>query len=409
MKRFESYANRLTWSAAFMLTAFLAGCGGGDDGGGGILGGGGNAAPTVLSTAPADAATNVCVNQLPSATFSQAMNPASVNATSFTVADSTGTPVPGTVAMDSTNKVATFTPSALPAELVPGTYTATINGGANGATGSAGKSLAANKTWTFTTDDGTCRVQAPVTLGAASTFGAASGSGINNTGTLTKITGDAGATAPSASITGLHDMTPPPGVVFAEVPGANVGEVSGTIFTQDTPASDPNTKIAAVSTDLDAAFADLAGRSGGTDPSNGTGELGGLTLGPGIYLAQLPQVAGGAYRITTGDLTLDAQNDPNAVFVFQMDTDGPAVGDNVTPRNVILTGGAQAKNVYWATNGSVAINPVGGGTMVGTIIARNAVTIGSAASTAVTNVNGRVFAFTNPITMTNTLITVPAQ
>src|SRR4051812_9135634 len=113
MKRFDGYANRLTWSAAFVLTAVLGGCGGGDDGGGGgAFGGGRNqAAPTVVSTSPADAAANVCVNQLPSATFSQAMNPASISATSFTVADATGAQVPGTVAMDSSNKVATFTPT----------------------------------------------------------------------------------------------------------------------------------------------------------------------------------------------------------------------------------------------------------------------------------------------------------
>src|SRR4051794_32950499 len=139
MKRFESYANRLTWSAAFVLTAFLAGCGGGDDGGGGFGGGGGQRAPRGGSTTPGDGTANVCVNQAPSATFSQAMNPASINATSFTVADATGAQVPGTVAMDSSNKVATFTPTATaPAttgELVPGTtYTATINGGASGAT-----------------------------------------------------------------------------------------------------------------------------------------------------------------------------------------------------------------------------------------------------------------------------------
>src|SRR3954465_11978122 len=166
MKRYESYANRLTWSAAFVLTAFLAGCGGGDDGGGGILGGGGNnAAPTVLSTTPADAAANVCVNQPASATFSKAMDPASVSGTSFTVTDSTGAQVPGTVAMDSTNKVATFTPTN---DLQSGApYTATINGGANGAKDSGGKTLAANKTWTFTTDASipACRVQAPVALG----------------------------------------------------------------------------------------------------------------------------------------------------------------------------------------------------------------------------------------------------
>ncbi|HXF18768.1 MAG TPA: ice-binding family protein [Burkholderiales bacterium] len=397
MKRFESYAKGLTWSAAFVLTAFLAGCGGGDDGGGGFVGGN-NAAPTVLSTAPADAAASVCVNQAANATFSKAMDPASVNDTSFTVADSTGAAVPGTVAMDSTKKIATFTPAA---DLQPSTaYTATINGGANGVKDSGGKTLAANKVWTFTTDDGTCRVQAPVALGNASTFGAASGVGITNTGTLTKITGDAGVPAASTSVTGLHDMTPPPGVVFTEVPGTNVGEVSGTIFTTDSPAADAGQTVQAMASDVSAAFDDLAARPGGTDPSNGTGELGGLTLGPGVYLAN-------TFQVTGGDLTLDAQGDPNAIWVFQCDTDGPTIGDTAA-RSVTLKNGAQAKNVYWASNGAATINSVGGGTMVGTIITRNGASIGSGTSTGTTNVKGRVFVLNNPITMNNAVITVPA-
>jgi len=401
MRRFDSYANRLTWSAAFVLTAFLAGCGGGDDGGGGGVGGG-QQAPTVVSTTPADAATNVCVNQAPNATFSQAMNPASISATSFTLTDPAGAPVPGAVAMDSANKVATFTPSA---DLLPTTtYKATINGGASGATNSSGQALAANKTWTFTTDDGTCKVQTPVALGAASTFGAASGVAINNTGTLTKITGDAGAASP-ASITGLHDST---GAAYNEVAGTNVGEVSGIIYTDTAP--DNGAKFASVRSDVTTAFNELVARGGGTDPSNGTGgELGGLTLPPGVYLAD-------SFKVTTGDLTLDAQGDPNAVWVFQCSGagPGPVIGDNTAPRNVTLVGGAQAKNVYWASNGSATINAVGGGTVAGTIIALESVTVSSgatltSANSPVTIINGRVFAFRNPITMTNAQITTPAQ
>jgi len=203
-------------------------------------------------------------------------------------------------------------------------------------------------------------------------------------------------------------LTPAPGVAYGEVAGTNVGEVSGTIYTQQAP--DSGAKIATVRDDLIAAFSDLANRSGGTDPSGGTGELGGLILKPGIYLASalLTQVASGTFQITTGDLTLDAQNDPNAVFVFQMDANGPMVGDNATPRNVTLINGAQAKNVYWATNGSAAINPVGGGTMVGTVLGQNGVTIGSATSTTVTNLNGRAFSLANPLVTTNAVITVPA-
>ena len=404
MKRFEGYTNRLTWSAAFVLTAVLAGCGGGGDGGGGGFGGGGQQAPTVLSTAPADAATNVCVNQLPSATFSQAMNASSINATNFTLADATGAAVPGTVALDSSGKVATFTPSivapATTADLAPNTaYTATINGGANGASSSGGKTLAANKTWTFTTDDGTCRVQAPVALGTASTFAAASGVGINNTGTSTQITGDAGGPVLSGDITGLHDST---GATYTES-ATDSGTVSGTIFATDSVSNSSN-QAGAVATDVGAAFADLAQRNGGNvnDPTGGTGEFGGLTVAPGIYLVQNCQV-------TTGDLTLDAQNDPNAIWVFQCVTSGPVVGDTTAPRNVTLVNGAQAKNVYWASNGAATINAVGGGTMVGTIITTNGFSIGSASSTAATNLNGRAIVMNSQLIMHNAVITVPAQ
>lgn len=88
-------------------------------------------------------------------------------------------------------------------------------------------------------------------------------------------------------------------------------------------------------TDTLAAYSNLspASRPGGMDP--GAGQLGGLTLPP---------------------------------WVFQM-ASTLTLGDPGTPRNVILTNGAQAKNVFWQVGSSATINAAGGGTMVGTIIA----------------------------------------
>src|SRR5256885_2650748 len=106
-----------------------------------------------------------------------------------------------------------------------------------------------------------------------------------------------------------------------------------------------------------------------------------------------------AFQITTGDLTLDAQGDPNAVWVFQCNTTGPTVGDTTAPRNVMLINGAQAKNVYWASNGAATINAIGGGTMVGTIITATGLSIGSATSTAATNLNGRAVVTQSPLIM----------
>jgi hypothetical protein len=100
--------------------------------------------PTVVSVVPLDGTANVPVNQALSATFSVAMNPATINATTFTVKGPVGAAVSGVVAY--TGKVATFTPSAHLANSTA--YTATIT---TGTTSAAGASLAANYVWTFTT------------------------------------------------------------------------------------------------------------------------------------------------------------------------------------------------------------------------------------------------------------------
>ncbi|MGC2466317.1 MAG: Ig-like domain-containing protein [Candidatus Acidiferrum sp.] len=101
-------------------------------------------APTVISTVPASGATAVPVNTLVSATFSEAMNAATINGTTFTVTGPGATPVAGTVTY--TGTTATFTPSAALANST--LFTATIT---TGAKDPAGASLAANFVWTFTT------------------------------------------------------------------------------------------------------------------------------------------------------------------------------------------------------------------------------------------------------------------
>jgi len=102
--------------------------------------------PTVISTVPANLATAVPINQALSATFSVAMNPATVDAATFTLAGPGGVAVTGVVTYVPAGSVATFTPTA---NLAPSTlYTATITTGAEDLAGTA---LAANYVWTFTT------------------------------------------------------------------------------------------------------------------------------------------------------------------------------------------------------------------------------------------------------------------
>ncbi len=130
---------------------------------------------------------------------------------------------------------------------------------------------------------------------------------------------------------------------------------------------------------------------------------GGRTLAPGIYKS-----APGSYGITLGDLTLDAQGDANAFWVFQMATT-LTVGTPTVHRSVLLVNGAQAKNVFWQVGTAATINGIlGGGTMQGTIISQAGISVSTAGVAAVTTINGRALCLSGPVTIVNTVINVPA-
>jgi hypothetical protein len=144
-----------------------------------------------------------------------------------------------------------------------------------------------------------------------------------------------------------------------------------------------------------------ASMPGGIDP--GAGELGSLTLAPGVYKS-----ASGTFKITNGDLTLDAQGDANAIFVFQC-ASALTVGDSA-PSNVKLINGALAKNVYWYVGSTAVINYAGGGIMTGNIFANSGVTLSNPANNtnaSVTTLNGRAISLVSSVTMVNTVINVP--
>jgi hypothetical protein len=246
----------------------------------------------------------------------------------------------------------------------------------------------------------------PGALGSAASFGVfGGGAGMTNQGTYTVINGDMGTTAASTLLTGFHDS----GAVFTETP-LNIGRVNGTIHTAYAPAgSVPNVIAAAAALDIQAAFENLspAVLPGGIDVSSlggGAGELGNRTLTPGIYKS-----APGSFAIQGGDLVLDGQGDPNALFVFQMASTLLVGGPGVAyPQSVILVNGAQAKNVFWQVGSAATINAAGGGTMVGTIISSAATTFSTAGNVNIVTLNGRALALHASVTMVNTNINVPA-
>jgi len=368
-------------------------------------------APELVSTVPANLAINVPLNQTVSATFSKAMNPLSITTATFQLAKGI-TPVAGTVSYDAINFIATFTPTS---QLIANsTYTATLTDGVTDLTGNPLGNTGAPNPWSFTT--GTALVTPPVVLGANITLfgGFGGGAGMTNQGIHTVINGDIGTTGASTTMTGFHDTSLP--IVGADWPCSytetplNSGQVNGVINTAAPPPTincpDEGTAstmaiATAAAEEAQVAYTTLQGL-----PSTDllAAELGGTTIYPGVY-KNASSVA-----ITIGDLTLDAQGDPNAYWVFQIGS-SLTVGDPVGPqtRSVILSGGAKAGNIFWAVGGNpgAVINYGGGGTMVGTIISMPGITVSSPGVAAVTTINGRVIALNASTTIVNTVINVP--
>ena len=369
----------------------------------------------VATTKPVAAAIGVCPGTAVNATFSLPsglrLDPVSVNATTFTVTGPGSTPVTAaSVTLDApTGSIATFTPLAV---LTNGViYTATIKGGASGMKDLAvpANMMLADFVWTFTGGPATGACLAPIALGSASTFGNFGGSaGMTNSGTLTINNGNIGTTATgTSSITGFHDTA---GDIYSETP-ANIGAVNGRIYTCTNSTTGPtaagvNAASCAIATqarlDAQAAYLALVGLPAG---ANSGGNLAGLTLAPGVYTAPAGSllIQGGA------DLTLDAQGDANAVWVFQMATTLTVGGPGASaPRSIILAGGAQAKNVFWQVGTAATINAAGGGTMVGTIITQTGATFSTAGNVAIVTLNGRALSLGASITLVDTVINVPA-
>ena len=349
-------------------------------------------APTVLTLSPADGSTAVCLSSAVSVTFSEPMNPGTINTTTVRVTDG-GVAVAGAVTYDAASRVASFMPTAAAGFAPSRNLVVTVVSGPTGVQDLAGNSLAADRVSSFTT--GTQACVTAVDLRSAASFGAFGGNaGVTNQGINTVVNGNIGSTAACTLITGLHDAAN----VYTETP-LNIGVVNGSIYCA--PPAPGTSTTAAIATqaraDAQTAYNTLAALPPGSDP--GAGQLGGLTLPAATYTA-----AGGTFAITSGDLTLDAQGNPNAVWVFQS-ASALTVGLGATPRRVILINGAQARNVFWQVGSAARIED--GSTMVGTIIAPAGVTVSTAGQTAQTTLIGRAIGLTASVTLVNTTIVAP--
>ena len=322
--------------------------------------------PTIISTDPLNLATGVALNKLITATFSEVMTEATITAAStFTLKQGT-TNISGSVSYN--GLVATFTPSSN--LLASTTYTATITTVAKNLVGNA---LANNYVWTFTTVGPSDPVG--VDLKTAGQFGILGGTAISNNAGFSEIRNMDVGLYPGArsSITGF-----PPAIV-----------VNGAIFAADdlAPPGVPAMLLQA-KTDLTNAYLFAEGATSPA-PATVSGDLGGLTLAPGIYKST------STLLVQSGNLTLDAQGDVNAVWIFQIASDFTTVGG--AGGSIILAGGAKAKNVFWQVGSSATIGDYT--SFKGNILALTSITMNAYAVA-----EGRMLARNGAVTMTSTNI-----
>jgi hypothetical protein len=319
----------------------------------------------VTSTDPLNLATNVAANKVISATFSEAMDATTINSLSFTLMVGTNV-VLGVVNYSGTT--ATFTPAS---NLLSGnTYTAKIS---TSAKNPAGVSLPSDKIWSFKTSAPLGPVF--VDLKSVERFGIIAGVGVSNNAGFSEIRNLDVGISPGvrSSITGF-----PPAII-----------VNGAMYASDDIAP-PGVPAMLTQAKLDLTAAYLFAE-GATSPAPATvaGDLGGTTLAPGIYKTT------STLLIQSGDLTLDAQGDPNAVWIFQIASDFTTVGG--AGGSVILSGGAQAKNVFWQVGSSATIGDFTA--FKGNVLALTSITMNSGAVAV-----GRMLARNGSVVMTNTNI-----
>ena len=321
-------------------------------------------APIITLTNPADGAMTVPIDTTINATFSTAMNPATITTATFLVTVTADrTPVSGTVAYDVASQIATFSPSS---NLAASTqFTAAISPAVQDLDGNALAAGIVPNPWSFTTGT-TAGGAGPATvnLASAGNFAVLATATITSTGAVI-VNGDVGLNPGSAQ-------------------GIPPAQVIGSIYVDDSIA-------AQAQVDLLAAYNDAVSRSANSQTL--PGGIGGLTFTPGLYTNST------SVTIAT-DVTLDAQGDPNAVFIFQIGSTLTTTGGSV-----ILAGGAKAGNIFWVVGTSATLS---GPIFQGNILADVSITQNGGVT-----VNGRLFAGSGPggagsVTVNGVSVNVPA-
>jgi hypothetical protein len=215
----------------------------------------------------------------------------------------------------------------------------------------------------------------PVYLGEAGTFAILSQSGITDV-YRSAIVGDVG----TSPITGAALLL-------------TCNEVSGNIYTVDAAGPLPcrwtdATFLTAAVGDMGFAYDDAAGRISPDFTELGAGEIGGLTLAPGLYKWSSP-------LLISTDVTLSGG--PDDVWIFQV----AQTMNLANATRVTLAGGAQAKNIFWQVAGATTLGT--NAHFEGIVLGKTMIAVNTG-----TSVTGRLLAQT-AVTLQMNAITEPAE
>jgi hypothetical protein len=222
---------------------------------------------------------------------------------------------------------------------------------------------------------------AAVNLGTAGNFTVLSKSGISTTGT-TQIIGDIGVSPVAATYITGFGLTADSTNIFS-ISSLITGKVYASNYAVPTP-----TNLTTAVNDMQTAYVDAAGRTTPTATELGAGDISGLTISPGLY-------KWGTGVNVNSDVTLSGGS--NDVWIFQI-AQGLTVASG---RKIILSGGAQAKNIFWQVGSSVDIGTTA--QFNGNILAQTAIVLRTGAT-----LNGRALSQT-AVTLDSNTVTNPGS
>ncbi|MDA3869400.1 MAG: ice-binding family protein [Gammaproteobacteria bacterium] len=333
--------------------------------------------PEVSSTNPANATADFYLNRNITASFSESIDPSTVNITSFTLAGNTVGDVTGDVSYNDNVQVATFNPDANLASSE--TYTATLTTDVQDL---ASNALAAKVEWTFTTGTTVVQSRPAVNLDTAGDFAILAKTAITKTGTAgTMITGHIGV-SPAA----LSDIA---GFSVTRVGTyATSDYVNGHIYAADLDSPTPSNMTTSIS-NMETAYTDAAGRSDPDFTELGAGNITGMTLEPGLYKW------GTNVLINNAGVTISGSVDD--VWIFQIA--GDLIVDNAA--KVTLADGALPENIFWQVEGGTGVAIGTTAEFKGVVLAQKAITVNTGAT-----VNGRLLA-QSAVTLDGNVVTQP--